>query len=504
VAATDAHAGENGITATHPPCCPELPPDTTCDVLDFRYRLTHDVAVSHQEREVSVPVDVVIHARLERCPGPLTQGDLVYTTTLFPGEKVRLFTTDRRSHFMYDSASQTAYRNQHASEERSFMASISRDMSNLVTGEITETPQPAADSGSSGGLFGGLAGTLVSVATLGVVHIDGSHKGSSTGDFLHELREHSEQSCARAEVATRAINSISVGEVQTRTHSTGESEDHFESGSREFNNPNRCHAVSYYFYQVNKTQTVRFSILSVSHRVRDPAAPSSVSVAGPLTRALTSVIPHMVLSTDANRLEQEATDRASGLRDQAVEEAGRRNQIIDAMVQKHEADSRGQLGDDLRRQIEEIGRSQSSPDLGREIADLSAVAAVVGLSPGGANMPTIPDPVGPFPEPVRQKALEEVAADLITAGILDPDTLTVAPGLQRELSWEKQSSLPTGGTIVTGCLDSCDTCEPLLQRQIELELERQSLENDLLRKQVELLEKSQEYRCCPADESSPV
>jgi hypothetical protein len=26
------------------------------------------------------------------------------------------------------------------------------------------------------------------------------------------------------------------------------------------------------------------------------------------------------------------------------------------------------------------------------------------------------------------------------------------------------------------------------------------LENDLLKKRIELLEKSQEYRCCPADE----
>ena len=30
-----------------------------------------------------------------------------------------------------------------------------------------------------------------------------------------------------------------------RTHSQGESEDHFESSSREFSNPNRCHGVTY-------------------------------------------------------------------------------------------------------------------------------------------------------------------------------------------------------------------------------------------------------------------
>ena len=33
-----------------------------------------------------------------------------------------------------------------------------------------------------------------------------------------------------------------------------------------------------------------------------------------------------------------------------------------------------------------------------------------------------------------------------------------------------------------------------------LDLERKALENELLKKQIALLEKSQEYRCCPADE----
>ena len=51
-----------------------------------------------------------------------------------------------------------------------------------------------------------------------------------------------------------------------------------------------------------------------------------------------------------------------------------------------------------------------------------------------------------------------------------------------------------------GCLDDCDTCEPNLDKSIELDLKRKQLENDLLKKQIELLEKSQEYRCCPADE----
>jgi hypothetical protein len=66
-----------------------------------------------------------------------------------------------------------------------------------------------------------------------------------------------------------------------------------------------------------------------------------------------------------------------------------------------------------------------------------------------------------------------------------------------ELSFERVSSLPTPGLLVKGCLDECDTCEPALEKAIQLELEHKQLQNELLKKQIELLEKSQEYRCCP-------
>jgi len=52
---------------------------------------------------------------------------------------------------------------------------------------------------------------------------------------------------------------------------------------------------------------------------------------------------------------------------------------------------------------------------------------------------------------------------------------------------------------VKGCLDTCDICEPEVQRKIQLDLDEQDLRNQLLKRQIELLDKSQEYRCCPAD-----
>jgi len=50
-------------------------------------------------------------------------------------------------------------------------------------------------------------------------------------------------------------------------------------------------------------------------------------------------------------------------------------------------------------------------------------------------------------------------------------------------------------------LGDCSACEPALETKIGLELQRLDLQNKLLAKQIELLEKSQEYRCCPVAEA---
>jgi len=483
-----------------PDCCLDLPPDTACDVLDFKYRLTHQTTVRVGDRSINVPVEVVITARLERCPGPMVLGDLVHTTTLMPGEKVRLFTTDRKSQFVYDSSSKVSYRNQYASEERTFLASVSHDLSNF---HIKDTTSSSGSVGSSGGGLGGVFGAIGAILTGGLSLIGGSHSGGTTSDFMHELSEHAEASSHRAESATRAVSSVSIGEVQTRNHSQGESEDHFESSSREFSNPNRCHAITFSFYQVNKTQTVRFTLVSVNRRVLDPIGRVSIDQAGKAFVGATSVVPHLVLSTDKERLEQESVDRRSGILSAAS------GQMLGQVA------SRRMLAEQIEKLREELGRERMGPSkkggdppiIASDVSDIAALAKVVGFSGGsfGAFGPQsgagATDTIErPWPDPIRQQALDQVAEDLIKAGILDPNSLKVSPGMKKELSFERRSSLPTGGVIVKGCLDDCNVCEPELGKLYELEVARKTLENALLQKQIDLLDKSQEYRCCPEDE----
>ena len=112
-------------------CCPVLENVKQCDVMDFRYRLPFRPRLAGDLAQQGIRVEVVLRFRLERCPGPLTQGDLAYTTTLMPGEQVRLFTSDRRTRFTYDSESKVAYRNQSMSTESYYMAGMAQSMSNL-------------------------------------------------------------------------------------------------------------------------------------------------------------------------------------------------------------------------------------------------------------------------------------------------------------------------------------------------------------------------------------
>jgi len=427
------------------PCCPQLDADGSCDALDFHYRLIHTATVNLDNQVRRVPVEVILHARLERCPGPLALGDLVYSTTLLPGEKVRLFSTDRRTRFSLDTTSNVSYRREQTSEERYFMSSMSDFMSDLTV----------RDEGRSGnrrhGSFethGETNGALDAFFSGPSIDVNGSYNAESTSDFLRDLNQHASASTERSVEATRTASSVSVGEVQARSHAEGESEDHFESASRTFANPNRCHAITFYFYQINKTQTVRLTLESIRRRVIDPAGDTRIANNQFASRGEVSVIPNAVLATDKERL--------------AIEQIGRTS------VAAAEAGTTSSTGQTL------VANRISAASFAVEQAE-------------------------PMSSELRAKALAAVDDDLAKAGLIDRKTGAVTEATKASFVYERTSSLPTPGMLVRGCLDDCDICEPALMREIELDLERKELENQLLKRQVDILHKTQEYRCCPCE-----
>lgn len=420
------------------PCCPEFPADPVCDVMDFHYRLKYPTQVVSRDRRVTV--EVTIHARFERCPGPLALGDLVYSTTLFPGEKVRLFTSDRRTRFTYDSSTQLSYRNQQTSEERFYSASVHDSMTDISSRDSQSAS--SSNKGSARG-HGETSGAIESFLTGPSVDVSGSWDSSSTSSFLRELSTHAQSSDRRSETATRTANSVSVGEVATRSHAEGSTEDQYESSSREFGNPNRCRAITFYFYQINKTQTIRFKIVGIYRRVVDPAANSAVRINPFASDGGVDIIPNGVLATDPKRAEIQRGAQASG---------------IDANV---------------------AGANRAN-----------FAAGLFAAAPAEAE---------PVPPALREKALRSVDAELTKAGYLKENG-QINDERVVELGFERTGSLPTPGMYVRSCLDDCDVCEPALDEAMNLEIERKRLENALLQKQIDLLEKHQDYRCCPAFE----
>lgn len=415
-------------------CCPDLEPCSVCDVLNFVYKLPFHPFVSAGDLRQTVPIEVTLHYRLTRCSGPLSLGDVMYSTTLMPGEQVRLNSSDRHTRFSFDSETKLSYRNQATSEESYYAAGMAHGMSNLNVLDTTNASSSFSSSSVSGG---GGAGIDLGFISIGGSASGSSHDAHSASALVHTLSQHAESLHQHMEVSTRAAASTSIGEVATRNHQQGESEDQFESASRTFSNPNKCHAITYLFYRINKCQTVKFELVHIERRVDDQAAPTGVALNPP--RPVTGVAVHSsaVLATGANRL------------------------------------------DVARRALDSVALEQGeAAKTARSFSALNQYKAI--------------------PLELRQAALKQVDHDLVKAGMIDRVGGEVSPDLQKTLGWSRTMAIPTPGVMVKGCLDDCCICEPELKKQIALDLEKRELENQLLKKQIDLLELSQQYRCCPA------
>lgn len=250
--------------------------------------------------------------------------------------------------------------------------------------------------------------------------------------------------------------------MQSRTHAEGESESAYEGSTRVFENRNDCHAVTYFAYQLVKQQTLKFTVKSVLRRVVDAAGDSRVD-ARPIRPATSvGVIPSGVLATRENRLQIETIGRTSAAAQQA----------------------------------NLVSTSGGGGTAGSGFLALGTVAAPLRSAAVLAAART-----KPLAEAQRDAALKAVDADLVKAGVIDKVGGDISPRFRAELSFERVTCLPTQSVVVKGCLDVCNVCEDARKKAIELDLKRKDLENKMLEKQIEILEKSQEYRCCPAGET---
>jgi hypothetical protein len=159
-----------------------------------------------------------------------------------------------------------------------------------------------------------------------------------------------------------------------------------------------------------------------------------------------------------------------------------------------------------RLEVETAGRTSAVAAKANVIdRDIAGVATGGGFSGVGTLSPTrfeagVATREAPISAEIRTEALAAVDKDLVAAGVLDNNG-NVAEAIRAELEFERTTCLPTQAIVVKGCIDHCNVCEDSLKKAIDLDLIRKNLQNKLLEKQIELLEKSQEYRCCPGSEA---
>lgn len=421
------------------PCCPELIEDNHCDIFNFSRVLTYPTNVESRNGQ-QVSVEVILHFKFSRCTLGLTLGDPAYSTTLLPGEKVRLSTTDRRSRFSFDSESTLSYRSEQISEDQYFMTAAQKYMAD---GSAAQSGHASSTSASNWDFHGDASGSIspFSLSADASTNASGHHNCSSVADYLNQQSTHMQSSAAQAVSATHKAHSVSIGEVSSRTHMQGESEDHYEASSREFSNLNKCHAVTYTFYRINKKQKVKFELVAIEKRVLDDNAPIGGVLQTPATRSLPiALVPQDIAAT--------------------------------AVIKRSTA-----AGNLAATNLESAASLAATPNFLRSNLIINA------------------DFKTPIDNEIREKALNFVSEQLAAKNLIGQDG-KVTKEIKQSVEFESEFSLPTPGVIVKGCLDECDVCEPLLK-------ERMQLENDLLRKQIELLDKSQEYRCCPVPALEP-
>ena len=199
------------------PCCPELDTNPTCDVIDFRRRLVFPTSIRTEQGQV-VRVEVILQTRFSRCSGPQALGDLAYTTTLLPGEKVRLSTADRRTRFSFDSESKLSYHSEQISEEQYLMRSMrafTSDQNVVDRGDESYREEGKWD------FHGDASGSIGFLSASADTNARGSHSASSTRDYLHEHQAHVKMADNQSVEATRKAHSISIGEVSTRVARRG-------------------------------------------------------------------------------------------------------------------------------------------------------------------------------------------------------------------------------------------------------------------------------------------
>jgi Zn-finger protein len=269
------------------PCCPQFNRCKEKTEINFKFRYLIICSIDDKK----YPVEIIFSYKLVREFTGMALGDIVYTQTLFPGEKVKLATTDRRSSFTIDKESNLAVRNEIKSEETQWSELVQESMS---SSNVTQNQQNGSNSSSnsSTSTSNWEAGGSVGL-DLGFINIGGGGGGGGSGTqtatnessmayMNSQLTSMAESSSKASAESVKKNNFLSIGTVDSKEKVSGTAEENFESSTRVFENTNKAHSVSYYFYRINKCMKVSFVLECITARVRNLTLSTSITELEPL------------------------------------------------------------------------------------------------------------------------------------------------------------------------------------------------------------------------------
>lgn len=201
------------------------------------------------------------------------QGPLLYTTTLLPGEKLKLYEYDR----FRRTRAETQRVSVHTSL-RQTMSALSQSRRSTAASAYFDTLNEIrthADTSVSAG--GGLAGFFGAPSVKGEFGVD-TETTVASGGSVRTVSEQFSQIAVTASQAIEAERSLVV--------SSFEEQEHVNTTSRELSNANACYAVTYYVRRVNEVYEVHSRIESIEWRLGDAGPWRDVADTAGLSDAL--------------------------------------------------------------------------------------------------------------------------------------------------------------------------------------------------------------------------
>ncbi|VBB17629.1 hypothetical protein YASMINEVIRUS_92 [Yasminevirus sp. GU-2018] len=245
--------------------------------------------------------DIMVRYRFVRVTKKHVKGKILYSTTLLPGERTRIFSSSAHTDFTYNASSKTYESNTSTSAEASFMSAVQNSMTKHAYNSSSSKKEQDSSSNSSWNA-GGSAGL-----NLGIVSVGGGGGGggassdhSSSVDMTSQFTDSVESAASQSAIAVSASRTTNIRESSSSTNIQGENNSVVNAYSRELYNANKACPVTYYFRGINKCMEVRLELANIGFRIRVPGSINSFNPTPTTRPVLVNIKPANVSGTDVD------------------------------------------------------------------------------------------------------------------------------------------------------------------------------------------------------------